>query len=185
MKPHIRSPRSSSMNGGFSLIEVMVVIAILSTILAVAGPNFIEWVRNTRISSQANDIVADMLYARSEAAARGKQAIFCPSTDSSACSGDNNWAGQRVVRITNLGTSTASIPRISGGLSGSSILTALDSSGNPVNSITFSPYGSILLLSTGNTLPLTFTLCPSSGKNGRTISLGANGRPAIERITCL
>jgi Tfp pilus assembly protein FimT len=124
-----------------------------------------------------------MLYARAEAASRGVQAVVCSSTDSSTCADSNNWATGRVVRLTSLGASSPSVPKITAALAGTNTLTGTDGSGADVTRITFNPYGGIILGS--NTLPLKLTLCSSSVSSGRLITVGANGRPVITRdATC-
>lgn len=164
------------------MIEVTVVVVILGIVLSIAVPNFTQWFASTRLTAQANDLVADMLYARAEAASRGVQAVLCPSTDSSTCAASNNWATGRVVRMTSLGASTPSVPKFTSALSGGSTLVGTDGSGANVTQITFNPYGGIIV--GGNTLPLTLKLCSSSTSSGRSITVGANGRPVIARTTC-
>lgn len=182
MKPlHFQSSRQTTR--GFSLIEITVVVAILAVILSIAVPSFSQWFASTRLTAQANDLVADMLYARAEAASRGVQAVICPSTNSSTCAASNNWATGRVVRLTSLGASTPSVPKITAILSGGNTLVGTDGGDAEVTQITFNPYGGIIVGS--NTLPLKLKLCSSSLPTGRLITVGANGRPIITRdATC-
>lgn len=164
------------------MIEIATVVAILAIVLTIAVPNFTQWLVSTRLAAQANDLVADMLYARAEAASRGVQAILCPSSDSSNCAATNNWAPGRIVRMTSLGASTPSIPKVTSALSGGNTLLGTDGGGNQVTQITFTPYGGIVVGS--NTLPLVLKLCAPSFAVGRVITVGANGRPAIARTPC-
>ena len=51
-------------NHGFSMIELMVVIAIISILAGVAIPNFIGWLPNYRLRSGAEDIQSTLQLAR-------------------------------------------------------------------------------------------------------------------------
>lgn len=176
--PSVRSRRLS----GFTLIETTVVVAILAVILAIAVPNFTQWLRSARLTAQANDLVADLLFARAEAASRGVQAIVCSSTDGAACATADNWATGRIVSLKNLGAASASVSKASSALSGGNTLTGIDGSGAALTQIIFNPYGGIIVGS--NALPFKLKLCASSSSAGRLITLGANGRPNIEGTTC-
>lgn len=52
---------------GFTIIELMVVVAVLAIIATVAVPSFQEVIENNRLASEANRIFSTMSYARSEA----------------------------------------------------------------------------------------------------------------------
>ncbi|MBF6941294.1 prepilin-type N-terminal cleavage/methylation domain-containing protein, partial [Acinetobacter baumannii] len=44
--------------GGFTLIELMVTVAVLAIVLAVAVPAFGTLIRSSRLTSNANEVVA-------------------------------------------------------------------------------------------------------------------------------
>ena len=167
---------------GYSLIEALVVIAVLSILASIAIPSAVEWITNMRMTSQANDLVADILLARSEAGARGVSVTICPSTDATTCLGSNDWSNGRIVRVVNVG-GTAQVLRVGSALSGASSLLSWDAASVPANSFGFGPYGNLVPLGGG----ATFRLCPdanSSVKQGRTISINTSGRPSVARVTC-
>ncbi|MCF6202979.1 MAG: GspH/FimT family pseudopilin [Methylococcaceae bacterium] len=57
-------------NLGFTLLELMVTIAIAGILTVVAVPNFSQTIRNSRLTTNINRLVASLNYARSEAIKR-------------------------------------------------------------------------------------------------------------------
>lgn len=55
---------------GFSLIELMVALIILSILVGLAVPGFLDFLRRQKVSSSANSALAMLQYARSEAIKR-------------------------------------------------------------------------------------------------------------------
>src|SRR5690348_16853096 len=57
---------------GFSIIEMAAVVAIVAILLGVGIPSFRQFIVNYRASAQANDLIADIAFARGEAAKLGR-----------------------------------------------------------------------------------------------------------------
>jgi type IV fimbrial biogenesis protein FimT len=70
---------------GFTIIEAMVVVAILAIVAAFAAPAMNQLIRTQKVRSIAYDLFADLTYARSEAIARGHN-VGIASAD-----GSNDW----------------------------------------------------------------------------------------------
>lgn len=64
---------------GFTLIELMVVIAIVTVMATLAAPSFKQMIQSNTISSAVNSFLADMRFARSEAIRRGGTVVLCRS----------------------------------------------------------------------------------------------------------
>jgi type IV fimbrial biogenesis protein FimT len=64
---------------GFTLLELMLVVAIGSILLAIAVPTMGNFIRNSRITSAANDVMAGLHFTRSEAIKRRMPVTLCTS----------------------------------------------------------------------------------------------------------
>lgn len=78
---------------GFTLIELMVTIAIASILLVVAVPNFTAYRRNAEVTSLTNTFLAALSAARGEAMKRGMNAFVVPTGNST------NWNAGWVVFV--------------------------------------------------------------------------------------
>lgn len=54
-------------NKGFTLIELMTSVAIISILLALASPSFSSFIKNNKITTSAKNFYSDLNYAKSEA----------------------------------------------------------------------------------------------------------------------
>jgi type IV fimbrial biogenesis protein FimT len=76
---------------GFTLIELMVTIALVALILGLGVPSFVEFSRNNRMTGAANDLLADLNLARTESVKRHVAVTVCASNDpmaaTPACAG--------------------------------------------------------------------------------------------------
>jgi type IV fimbrial biogenesis protein FimT len=80
-----------SSDHGFTLIELMVVVAIAAILMAVAVPSFRDVTERNRVSTQVNTFVGDLQLARSEAIKRGLAVSLCASSDGGSCLDNNAW----------------------------------------------------------------------------------------------
>jgi type IV fimbrial biogenesis protein FimT len=85
----MRALSRERMNGrprarGFTLMELMVVLALGAVILSLGVPSFNQFQQNSRITGLANDMLGGVQSARSEAIKRQVPVAVCPSDDPTA-----------------------------------------------------------------------------------------------------
>jgi type II secretion system protein H len=122
--------RNKTGQKGFTLVEVMIVVAIIGILTAIATPALLAWLPNVRLKAAARDLYSKMQRTRMEAIrTNGTRAIvFDPPTNSylvcSSSGADTNWstiADNTVTETVDLstynsgigfghGTATTSVP---------------------------------------------------------------------------
>lgn len=70
---------------GVTLLELMVTVAIVGILAMLAAPAFDSMIKANRTKSVANELLASLNLARSEAARRGQPVSVCRSNDGSSC----------------------------------------------------------------------------------------------------
>ena len=108
---------------GFTLIEAMVVVAILGVFVALAGPSFSNTITTMRIKSTSFDLVNDLNTARSEAIKRNAMVVIARN--------GNDWA--QGWSITTGGVTLKSYEPVTGSLTIASSATTINfqSNGRP------------------------------------------------------
>lgn len=156
-----RSVRLRASLLGVTMVEVVIVVAIIGVLAGMAVPSFLEFARNQRIRAAASDLHISLMRARSEAIKRNANVSIQPTSTS-------NWG---------LGWS---IPDPEGGA------TALDnwSSYAGVNatgptSVTYRSSGRL----NGTTAP-SFEVSATGSNVKRCVSVDLTGRPTTTATAC-
>ena len=115
---------------GFSLIELMVTVAIAGILMAVAAPSFQSMTANSKIKTYRDSLQKAIQYARSEAVGSGFSVSVCPSNDPSTnvCAGTTDWTDGWIVFVD---TSTGGTPTVA------NVLNRFETDG--AHTITFNP----------------------------------------------
>jgi type IV fimbrial biogenesis protein FimT len=157
---------------GFTLIEVMITIALLVILLGLAVPGFQGLVQNTRASTLANEFTVGLTFARSEAVKRGAFVTLCPSSGSWA----SGWFVVPGSSCSGVGPSDAQVLRAWGAPSPRSSIQATGG----VPRVTFSPLGGL-----DGVAPV-FDIRASGcvGERARELRIGPGGSVNVRRIVC-
>lgn len=150
---------------GFTLIELVVTIAVASILVAVALPNFRTLLQNSRMTTHVNELLSDVNFARSEAIKRRSNITICSSTTGTSCTG-GNWRDGRLIM-----DASAIVLRVRGPFE--------------VSTDTLTTTGpDPLIFDRSGALPITtsFTFCDSRGAiYGKLLNLNAIGQPTLDR----
>ncbi|MBI5611489.1 MAG: GspH/FimT family pseudopilin [Gammaproteobacteria bacterium] len=66
---------------GFTIIELLVAIAVAAILSAIAAPGFLSFVRDNRLTTTTNELISDMLVARNEAVKRNLPVVICKTSN--------------------------------------------------------------------------------------------------------
>lgn len=123
--------RMMKKHNGFTLIELMIVVALVAILAAVGVPSFREFIQNNRLATQANTFLTGLKLARSEAVKRGVNVVVCASNDQVQCAGtwNNGWILFVDGNGDNARATTETLIRVGAGTASPLTLT---NSGNPI-----------------------------------------------------
>lgn len=146
---------------GFTIIEVMTVVAIVSVLAAVAIPNLTSMIRNAKLRGVASDLFGDMLTARSEAVKQNCNISVIPTTT-------GTWTGG--WKVVSAGSCTnASYTLV--------VHTGLDSDIQEVGTASTITYSSNGRVSAGTQIVVFYE--STSGTQARCVSVDSSGVPRI------
>jgi type IV fimbrial biogenesis protein FimU len=150
---------------GFTLVELMVTIAVLAILVAVAEPSLIGIIQKSKADSEASDLQRALNYTRLEAINRGVNVRIGPSSGAGS-----NWTiGQSTTTGATTGTNLrTNVLRVVPAMSSSSTMAA-----STVTFIEFNNLGA--LVSPATSVTLSFV----EGAYTNTLSVCLTGRIAL------
>jgi type IV fimbrial biogenesis protein FimT len=168
---------------GFSLVELLAVLAVLTVAAGISIPSMQALTASMRVSSASNELLADLLLARSEAAMRRTRIVVCKSDEGVRCSPSGSWRQGWIVfedRDGN-GIRAPDEPLLQRRPPGDASVHITGNS--PVASyVAYVPNGSTRLTG-GGFQAGTLTVCRASASPAaaRQIVINATGRPRVQR----
>jgi len=171
---------------GFTILELMIAVALLAIFLALALPSFRAAIQNNRLAAQSNDLITALQMARSEAIKRSAPVSLCASSDQATCSG--SWADGWIVYVdaevggssdTDVGELLRAWPPLDGNSS-------FEAGGSLPEFLRYLPGGSMDADGMGAAFPVTFQLrTPDCTRDSaRDIELERTGRAGASRVAC-
>ncbi len=160
---------------GFTIVELMVSLAVAAILIGFALPAFTDFIDQRRMASRANDFVMAVTYARSEATRLGGVV----SVQAAGGNGGNEWGEGYCVVAGTPGNCAGTVLRRFEGFDDATF----DATGGLHNQYTLS-FNGRGMLTLG--LPGDIELCSTDDSEdpGRVINLSAIGRPDVEEHTC-
>jgi type IV fimbrial biogenesis protein FimT len=83
---------------GFSIVELMIALAIFGILTSAAIPSYSAFMTNNRLSNENTALMLDFVMARAEAATRGTRVTVCQSANGTSCS-SGGWKSGRIVFV--------------------------------------------------------------------------------------
>ena len=76
---------------GFTLIELMVVVALIAILAAIAVPSFVSFISNYRATVAINDFLQGVTMTRTEALKRGRKVLMLPNDSTGTPNTSGKW----------------------------------------------------------------------------------------------
>lgn len=189
---------------GFTLIELVITLALAAIILTFAVPNMRSFIQSNRFATQANDFIADLNYARSEAIRRRTPVSVCksanPTSATPVCDGNatNGWQEGRVIFVDANGngaidagdTSLRVREPLSGGATVSPVAVGNGTNSTTIaNAVTFLPDGTTPMANPNVAIGLgqnQLKMCIANLSKSKvlTVAVGGSATVASNTVTC-
>ena len=79
-------------NAGFTLIELVTTLSVMTILASIAAPSFAGFVERQRASAAISSLMTHMALARMSAITRNRRAVLCPTTDGQHCEAGTDWS---------------------------------------------------------------------------------------------
>lgn len=173
---------------GFNMVELLVVTTLASILMAIAVPSYRYVTNSSRVSSEINNLLGDMMLARAEAIRQGLPVTICPSTDGATCGALTlDWSKGWIVftdfnangTVDTDAANNDTVLRYQRQFSGTDTVTTTNATNNYV---TFNRDGFAFGLNSNDTTQLLFTLqtTPTNTQWERCLQITRGGQMSTE-----
>ncbi|GGP40151.1 GspH/FimT family pseudopilin [Shewanella saliphila] len=165
------------LQSGFTLVEVMVTVAVAAILLAVAAPSFNSLYEGIRARSAISTIESSFVFARSQAVSYGSRVSVCPMT-STSCGSD--WSQGFSVFIDNgvVGTMDTTNGIADTVLRKVDAFNSNDTIKSDLTRYSFNPDG---MVTNGNSG--VFRYCPGAADSSSSEAISMNSSGRISKVT--
>ena len=169
---------------GYTLVEVMTTVTVAAVMASAAIPGMQGLASSSRVSGAANDLLGDLILARSEAVKRGMRVVVCRSADRASCAAAGSWEQGWIVfadvngdGVRAPGEPLVSVqPPLAGGL-------RLTGTSTTAKYVSYAPNGAAKTVG-GGFQSGTLTVCKGSPDpvSARQIIISSSGRPRTQKV---
>jgi type IV fimbrial biogenesis protein FimT len=164
--------------GGFTIVEAMVVIAISAILMGLAAPSMRNLIESNSVSDSVDSLMGSIAFARAEAIKRGVPVALCPSdaatTGTVACETGTAWNKGWIVFVNYAGdgalATNDSVLRVQGSFTKNGAIT-IGSAGTLV----FKPMGTLASSAAG----FTFASPSNMSSLAKVVCVGLGGRARV------
>lgn len=170
----------------FTLLELMVTVAVIGILTAIAAPSFKTMIANNRSATIAQELMDAINLARAEAIKRGKRVSICASSNGTSCTGtwNNGWIIFDDGAATDTATPTVT-SRVQAHVGDASATISVSKNGTTQTYIRFTSLGMLARGPTDtNTLAITAQYSGCQGQSARQILIGLAGRISLSKVAC-
>lgn len=183
--------RRTRHHSGFSLIELLVTIAIVAILLAVAFPSFQGSLRSNRVATSTNEFMGSLALARTEAVRSTNGAGLCAANVAGdTCVDSTDWSNGWLVWTDSDDTlgydpATDELVRHVQAKTGVTLEVPAATAGTFTNQIIFNARGGVANNSPDDrVMTLTPADCPSGQEFKRALTLTRVGQVNMEKVEC-
>jgi type IV fimbrial biogenesis protein FimT len=184
---HVRAAAPSHLRG-FTMVELMVSIAIAAILAGLAVPSFRDLIASNRLKSHTSAFHTSLLLARSEAIKRKEgRVVVCKSADGAACTTDGGWQQGWIVFADANGNGSVNAGEVVfhkvASLSGDFLLKRESGHDTLADYVSYSSTGAPKLTGSENPQSGAFTLCQAGvAGDARQLEIFVTGRVSVSKV---
>ena len=189
-------------NSGFTLLELMITLAIVAILLTVGVPSLRTFMQGNQLISSTNELLSALHVARSEAIKSNGRVSICESSNGTTCTTTGDWKNGWIVFIDAIGngdlngtgavctaTGTDCLLRVHNGFTDSLLsVSGVDNNAAPITSFTFTSRG-LPKASNGSIQSGVYSICSFDDSNNvinsRAVVLSLSGRVRVSDNTAV